>query len=238
MDVIVAMDDSSDADDIFTMPVYYENCSSESANAGEGETINNALASDSEMKESSILQAIEALNRKLVDIQVTQNLLLEEVRNIKSNMNVARKTPDESSSHQIKMWLEHFPIKSCQELDQVEKLLETENSESLVNHLSLISGSNLNHVVRNTIKQVFLDNVLVHFSWTGSHGHKRSFKELRICKIICESVQKNTLGQTIDNNLSIEKPICLFLAQAKHRLESKRRRSNEDDDTCLPNFDG
>ncbi|KAI5696124.1 hypothetical protein M8J75_008402 [Diaphorina citri] len=97
-----------------------------------GETINNALASDSEMKESSILQAIEALNRKLVDIQVTQNLLLEEVRNIKSNMNVARKTPDESSSHHIKMWLEHFPIKSCQELDQVEKLLETENSESLV----------------------------------------------------------------------------------------------------------
>jgi hypothetical protein len=38
-----------------------------------GETINNALASDSEMKESSILQAIEALNSKFSSYSLIAN---------------------------------------------------------------------------------------------------------------------------------------------------------------------
>lgn len=73
-----------------------------------------------------------------------------------------------------------LPIKTMEDLEQMENVLCTEEEKRvLVNKLSVIGGSHTRSVVNNMMNHVFDRNVAVHFSLHGKTS-KKAFKDLQI----------------------------------------------------------
>lgn len=53
-----------------------------------------------------------------------------------------------------------------------------------IGYLKFKSGDNLKHIIRNIMKELFTDDCLQHFSWTGTHGTKEVFETLNLKNII------------------------------------------------------
>ncbi|KAI5696113.1 hypothetical protein M8J75_008233 [Diaphorina citri] len=92
----------------------------------------------------------------------------------------------------------------------------------MTNYFSFKSGENLGHFIRNIMKECFVDSALQQYSWCGSNGSKQAFKELQLKDIIITAAMRNRQFPP-KNSMDVEKPLRLYMAQAKHRLEMKTK---------------
>ncbi|KAF5304359.1 hypothetical protein FQA39_LY09738 [Lamprigera yunnana] len=119
--------------------------------------------------------------------------------------------------------LDDFPVTSIEKLEEVEnKIASSKDYESkIITRLSLIGGHKVDQIVKSILTRVFSDKVTVTFNWLRKKN-KQAFSELRLAKIILQSIRKTVSGTAFSDKDIIDS-IKNWLRHAKARSENKKK---------------
>ncbi|CAH1102525.1 unnamed protein product [Psylliodes chrysocephalus] len=132
---------------------------------------------------------------------------------------------DKTVTKNIEIFYENIPIKTVEQLEEIERWLDNkENCMAVVRELSRIGGINLGQTVRKILYRVLSNEMANTFSWDGMK-QKNAFKNLNSARAILEAVKMcYPLSKEIDIILVIKS----WLVKAKERLKMKDGKEHEE----------
>ncbi|XP_067208803.1 uncharacterized protein [Linepithema humile] len=117
-----------------------------------------------------------------------------------------------------------FPLKTVEELDQLDVYLKTNNDDNIAlsAYLSSLGGNHVPSKTNRILKYILTDAVAINFNYYGKRSQKRAFSDLSLKNLIVGAV-KRSVANTTDKE--IEDAIKVWLKHAQDRMKKTRENA-------------
>ncbi|XP_060881900.1 uncharacterized protein LOC132953528 [Metopolophium dirhodum] len=183
------------------------------------------ILDDNDAFKKSVLHQLLTIKFEIRSMDEKLNFILNVVENDKKVSHASEKNPDSTNFET------DFPIKSFDELDDVENKISTNTTYRLhlVQYISSVGGLTVKIMVKRIMGLLFIPELLTKFSYNGRGNKKRCFYALLITKIIFESVLKIKKFSSSDNSKNeIEQVLKYILIQTPFKLKKQDTAKNKE----------
>lgn len=208
---------------------FYKDCNKNFVSPKPEESIMNlpTVSNNSKLNQNSELTSLSAFQKTLLrDINIiksnqkhiieTMGCILKTVGRLEKN-----KDGDYENYNLIESILILLPVSDINNLNKIEEILNDENAcNQMISYLQKVGGSYFQQATKFMLRKIISDDLACSFSLLGIRG-KRTFKHLRVCKLIMSAVRSHPLWRDTSDN-EIEKVISDWLRHANTRSKKKK----------------
>ncbi|XP_040581565.1 uncharacterized protein [Lepeophtheirus salmonis] len=166
----------------------------------------------------------------ITNTNVSNHVILTEIRNLKHQLNDISSKVDRlctilQQNHEVEPILPagvDLPLQSKEDINSIEYwIIDYENFNFLVNHLSSLGGPNIKTIIKNIMSKVFTDNLMANLNWSGANG-KLGIEKLNIVRSIYCAARKVYGKELTDYDIQIEIKKRLKGAADTNRIQNMR----------------